>query len=119
MARSSKAQKGGSRVKQNQDLLSYLTKITPRQQKMIISGLDRGGIETFAEICMNLLKGSINLTPAQIDKLRKYEESIYQLSLRSNSVAKKKCVLRQKGGFLSALLGLVPAIISGIIAATT
>ena len=119
MARSSNGKKRGSRVKQHVDLLKYLTQITPRQQKMIISGLDRGGIETFAEISMNLLKGGINLTPAQIDKLRKYEESIYQLSLRSNSVAKKKRVLRQKGGFLSTILGLVPAIISGIIAATS
>ena len=106
-------------MQQNVDLLKYLSKITPRQQKMIISGLDRAGIETFAEICLNLLGGSVNLTPQQIDKLRKHEESIYQLSLRSNSVAKKKRVLRQRGGFLSAILSLVPAIISGIIAATT
>ena len=119
MARSSKGKKGGSRVKQHVDLLKYLTQLTPRQQKMIITGLDRGGIETFAEIALNLLKGSINLSPAQIDKLRKYEESIYQLSLRSTSVAKKKRVLRQRGGFLSTLVGLIPAIISGIIAATT
>ena len=119
MARNSKGKNRESRVKQNADLLTYLTKITPRQQKMIISGLDRSGVETFAEICMNLLKGSVDLSPAQIDKLRKYEESIYQLSLRTNSVAKKKRVLRQRGGFLSAILSLVPAIISGIIAATT
>ena len=106
-------------MKKHVDLLVYLSKITPRQQKMLIHGLDRDAVDALAELALNLIKKNVALTPGQIDKLRPYEESIYQLALRKNSVSKKKKLLRQKGGFLGALVSWIPAIVSGIISATT
>ena len=110
---------GGSKVKKHVDLLVYLSKISPRQQKMLIHGLDRSAVDALAEVALNLIKKNVALTPAQIDKLRPHEESIYQLALKKNSVARKKRLLRQKGGFLGTLVSLIPAIVSGIVAATT
>ena len=76
-------------------------------------------LEAFSEICLNLVKKNVKLTASQIDKLRPYEEEIYQLALKKHSVAKRKEII-QKGGFLGALLGSVlPALISSVIAATT
>ena len=60
-------------------------------------------LEAFCEICLNLVKKNVKLTATQIDKLRPYEEEIYQLALKKHSVTKKRQII-QKGGFLGALL---------------
>ena len=99
-------------------LLDYLRDISPRRQKLLIKGADRPILEAFSEICLNIIRENIPLSPQHVDKLRPYEEDIYQLSLKRHSVAKKKRII-QKGGFLGALLGSVlPVLISTVIAAT-
>lgn len=111
--------KGQSKVREHFEFLSYLKKISPRRQKQFIKQADRPILEALSEIALNLIKKNVSLTSAQIEKLRPYEEQIYQLSLRKHSINKKKKIV-QKGGFLGALLGAVlPALISTIISATT
>ena len=108
-----------SRVHEHFPLLSYLKDLSPRDQKSLIKGANRKMLEAFSEICLNLVKKNINLTPSQIDKLRPYEEEIYQLALKKHNVTKRKEII-QKGGFLGALLSSVlPALISTVITATT
>ena len=76
-------------------------------------------LEAFCEICLNLVKKNVKLTATQIDKLRPYEEEIYQLALKKHSVTKKRQII-QKGGFLGALLSSVlPALISSVLTATS
>ena len=107
-----------SKLRANIELLTYLQSIPPRRQKLLIKGADREILEAFSEICLNLVRRNVKLTPQQIRKLLPYEEAIYQLSLKGHSLAKKKQII-QKGGFLTALLGtLLPTLISTVIAAT-
>ena len=107
------------RLHENIKLLDYLRDIPSRRQKFLIKGADREILEAFSEICLNLVKRNVHLTPQQIQKLLPYEEDIYQLSLKRHSLNKKKQII-QKGGFLGALLGTVlPTLISTVIAATT
>ena len=107
------------RLHGNIKLLDYLRDIPSRRQKFLIKGADREILEAFSEICLNLVKRNVHLTPQQIQKLLPYEEDIYQLSLKRHSLSKKKQII-QKGGFLGALLGTVlPTLISTVIAATT
>ena len=109
----------GSRVMQHSELLSYLQKISPRQQKRIINTLPKSALETFSEIALNCIKKRISLSPAQIAKLRPYENQIRQLALRKNSAKKKKDIL-MRGGFLGSIISaLVPAILSTVIGAAT
>ena len=76
-------------------------------------------LEAFCEICLNLVKKNVKLTATQIDKLRPYEEEIYQLALKKHSVTKKRQII-QKGGFLGALLSSVlPVLISSVLTATS
>ena len=108
-----------SRLREHFPLLSYLKDLTPRDQKSLIKGANRKLLAAFSEICLNLVKKNVKLTPSQIDKLRPYKEEIYQLALKKHSVTKRKAII-QKGGFLGALLGSVlPALISTVLAATT
>ena len=107
-----------SKLRGNIKLLNYLKDIPSRRQKFLIKGADREILEAFSEICLNLVKRNVHLTPQQIQKLLPYEEDIYQLSLKRHSLAKKKQII-QKGGFLGTLLGtILPTLISTVIAAT-
>ena len=88
-------------------------------ERGVIKGADRPILEAFSELCLNLIKKNIKLSAQQIDKLRPYEEEIYQLSLRKHGVEKRKKLI-QSGGLLSALLSAVlPALISSVVAATS
>ena len=107
-----------SKLHGNYKFLDYLRNISPRRQRLLIKGADREILEAFSEVCLNLVRRNIHLTPKQIERLLPYEEDIYQLSLKRHSLIKKKQII-QKGGFLSALLGTVlPTLISTVIAAT-
>ena len=107
-----------SRVREHIDILKYLQKISPRRQKAIIKAVDRPILEALSEIALNLIKKNIQLSPSQIEKLKPFEEQIYQLSLRGHGVSKKKRIL-QRGGFIGALLGSVlPIVLSSLISAT-
>ena len=106
-------------MRQHFEFLSYLSSIPPRRQKILIKGADRPLLESLSEICINLLNKRLDLTKAQINKLRPYEKQIYQLSQRSHSLARKKRIV-QSGGMLTALLSaVVPALISSIIGAAS
>ena len=113
------SKKKPSKVRQHFEFLSYLSSIPPRRQKILIKGADRPLLESLSEICINLLNKRLELTKAQINKLRPYEKQIYQLSQRSHSLARKKRIV-QSGGMLTALLSaVVPALISSIIGAAS
>ena len=108
-----------SSVRDSFTFLSYLQSISPRRQKLLIKGADRPNFQAFSELCLNLIKKNIKLSAQQIDKLRPYEEEIYQLSLRKHGVEKRKKLI-QSGGLLSALLSAVlPVLISSVVAATS
>lgn len=112
-----KLNKQKHKVVEHIDILKYLQKISPRRQKVIIKAADRPILEAFSEIALNMIKKNVQLSSAQIAKLRPYEEQIYQLSLKGHSVQKKRRIL-QKGGFISALLGSVlPVLLSSLITA--
>ena len=104
---------------QHSELLSYLQKISPRQQKRIINTLPKSALETFSEIALNCIRKRIPLNQAQIVKLRPYENQIRQLALRKNSATKKKAIL-MRGGILGSIISaLVPAILSTVIGAAS
>ena len=106
-----------SKVRRHFALLEYLRNIPRNKQQKIIKASGRDVLEALSEICLNLIKKNIKLTPAQINKLRPYEKQIYNLSLKRHSVAKKRDIV-QKGGFLPTLLAAVlPAILSTVFAA--
>ena len=111
--------KRGSKVRDAFEYLSYLRSITPRRQKLLIKGADRPILEALSEICLNLIKKNVKLSPLQIKRLKPHEEKIYQLSLKRHSISKKKKII-QTGGFLTTILSIVlPAVLSAILGSTS
>ena len=107
-----------NKVHEHAHFLEYLRNITPKRQQMLIKACDRPLLEALSELTLNLVGKRIPLTKGQIDKLKPFEEEIYQLSIKKHGSSAKKRIL-QRGGFISALLSVLPALISTIVAATS
>ena len=108
-----------NRVEKNMGILEHLQSLTPRQRNTLIKGANKELLFTLSEICLNLINDYIKIPPSEIEKLRPFQEQIYQLSLKKHSLIKRRTIV-QKGGFLGTLLGAVlPTLISTIISATS
>ena len=84
-------QKSKSKFIKNYQYFTYLAKLPPKQQKdMMNRTTDKEIWASFAEICYNLLRNHVTLTDAEKRLLRPYKQQIYEISLKSNSIAKKK-----------------------------
>ena len=77
--------------------------------------MDEGGKELqkcLRECAVNILKGNIPLTPAQLKKLKRFKEKVRLLAAYKTPV-KKRRELEQSGGFLPALLAPVVGAVLG------
>jgi len=107
------------RITDHFGVLEYLKSLNARDQKSFINGASIELLKTISEICLNLIKGTIDISKDNINKLRKYKKQILTLSEKKHSAKKRRKVCSQKGGFLPTLIGLtLPGIITAIISAT-
>lgn len=67
-----------------------------------------------SECAHNILKGTVNLTPAQYKKLKKYKLQLRVLANKKASAKKKKSTI-QKGGFIGALLGALLPVLTELV----
>ena len=102
-------------IKKHLGILEYLRDLPKKNQINIIKNADKKLLHCLSEICLNLVRRQIPLKPNEIKNLKKYEKEIRILAERKHSLVKRKKVLI-KGGFFPSLLGLLPTLISGIIA---
>lgn len=98
------------RVKRNIDFLTVLTKCNKKQRKALLEHCDKDLILTISEITINVLKGIVNLTPAQKTKLRRFRKQLRALADRQVPLKRKKSHILQSGG--SLLLTLLPPVLS-------
>ena len=107
------------RVRDHFGVLEYLKGLNKSEQKKFIQNSNIDFLKTISEICLNLCKGHIHLSPADLDKLRKYKSQIISLSKKKPSIKQRKVICTQKGGFLGSLISVaLPAIVSAIVTAT-
>lgn len=107
------------RLEKNRDILRVLLKSTPRIRRAIIGAADRELLNCLCECAVNILHGTVDLTPEQRAKLRRYRRGLRLLANRKAPVNSKREIL-QTGGFLGVLLAplatsvLMP-IVSGLL----
>ena len=104
-------------LKRHIPILEYLKSLKEKEQKQLIKNANIALLRVFSEICLNLIKRNIELSPLDITRLKKYEHLIIRLSQRKHSTKVRKNIL-QRGGFLSSLLSILPALVGGILAVT-
>ena len=102
------------RLRKHASEIVYLQKARPCVSKHIIDKADRSLIECLCECADNILKGNVQLTRAQRDKLKKNRSGLRDLVKKSVSLKKKKAIL-QKGGFLGSLLAPIASVVGPLI----
>ena len=103
------------RVKHNAPYLHVLAKGSDKQRQGIIQGANKELITCLCECALNILNGNVHLKPADRKRLTKYKRHIRVLDDKRVGVQRKKKVLRQKGGFLGALLTPVLSALVGLL----
>ena len=103
------------KVVQHADFLSLLNRLrTKKQRDQLFELASKSQIDSIAEIITNILRGTITLSKAQQDRLRRYKNCLRILSTNSVPLQHKKAQLRTySGGFIGTLIGAaIPAIAS-------
>ena len=96
-----------SRVQQHLPFLCTCFKSNGKQRKDMIAHANKGQMEAIGEIALNLLKGNIVIPNSSFKRLKPHKSKLLYLTHKKPSLKRKKAVLNQKGGFLSALASLI------------
>lgn len=92
-----------SRLRKFAPTLQYLAKCDKHNAKSIVNNSKPEFVNCISDICHNILRNKVILTPKEKKKLSKYKHQIRRIA-RPKTTKKTKKVLIQKGGFLSAIL---------------
>ena len=92
------------RLAKHGDVLSVLSKASPPMRKQMIDSASKEVIDTVCECCLNVLKGTIPLSPHQKKCLGKHRHLLRQMVQKKIPVRQKKKMLVQRGGMLLPML---------------
>ena len=84
------------RVRDHFGVLEYLKGLNKSEQKKFIQNSNIDFLKTISEICLNLCKGHIYLSPADLNKLRKYKSQIISLSKKSQASSRERSSVHKK-----------------------
>lgn len=103
------------RICRNLPLLKLLLKAKPLQRRIILQTASNDLILMLCEVALNVLNGSIPLTPKQYRVLKRNKSCIKLFADKRVNVSRKKKVINQRGGFLLPLLSVALPFISSLI----
>ena len=72
-------------------------------------------IRAISECIQNILQGNVPLERHHLQQMKRYKELLRSLTKKCYSVKKKKVLLKQKGGFIGALIPLAVSALGGIL----
>lgn len=96
------------RLKAHAPYLHVLAKGSARQREGILRGANKELIYCLCECALNVLQGNVELHPMEKSRLKKYRKTLRDLASKKVSLGtKRKLLLKQKGGWVSALIAPV------------
>ena len=90
-------------VKRYLPVLEYMHKLSRYQQKKFLKNVDANLLKVISEICHNLNRDNLNLSPDDIKALKPYKAEILALCSRRRSISERRNLL-QRGGVLGTIL---------------
>lgn len=85
--------------------LCHLTNCSPHQRTFLLATTSPEQVHAICEVCSNLSKGTVPISKAQKERLRKHADDIRELADPSIPFKIKKQTLAQKGdGFVSDVM---------------
>jgi len=79
-----------------------------KARRAYLKHCDKSLLDCFSECAQNILKNNVPLKKRQFDVLKRNRKNVRALAHKGTSLKRKRRIVQQRGGFLSALL--VPAI---------
>jgi len=103
------------RVKRYLPVLKRLSKLGDKVKREYVRKCERQFIDCVSECAKNVIKGNVPLSDRQKSELRRKKKDLIALSLNKTSLGQKRRIL-QKGGFLTALLPPILAVLGSLFA---
>jgi hypothetical protein len=103
------------RIKSNYHYLQALKTAKPQLRKALIKNCNSEQLKTINECILNVLHNKLQLTACQKKRLRKFKSPLRKLADKGVTVATKKQILIQRGGFLVPLLSAILPTIASLI----
>jgi hypothetical protein len=95
------------RIRSNYHKLPALKVARPKLLKAIIPNCDNDLVHSVSECALYVLRGNVNLSQCKKRKLRKFKRQLRAVVDKRLSIAGKKKLIIQRGGFLVPLLTAV------------
>ena len=102
-------------VKRYFDSLKVLSKAPKRLRVAVLNNSDNQLIKALCEVIHNVLQGKVKLSAKQIKQLKRYHKLLFAVTKKSTSVKRKREILVQQGGFLTALLPPAIALLASLL----
>lgn len=104
--------------RKHKDYLSLLAKSKSRKRRnALIELADRGEILAIAECIHNILRGNVRLPTACARRMRRHKNDMRMLAKKTGSIKSKKKLLKQRGGFLPAILPIAVSLLGSVLPA--
>lgn len=97
------------------ELLTALTIMTPRQRRAFFELATAEQLRMMEELFLNLLKNPVGISKRDLATARKYKSHIQKLANTEISKKRKKRILNQKGGFLTALIPILGSLLGAFL----
>jgi hypothetical protein len=104
-------------VKKNAVLLKLLANGKKSTRKDILNVSGPSLTRAICECTKNVLSGRVYCTPSQIRKMRRHVKILRTITEKEVPIVKRKELIKQKGGFLPAVLAPLITIIGSLAAA--
>ena len=86
------------RLRNNLPFLRLLKKLPASQVACLIKASNNDILKTLQDCHLNVLKGTVKLTPREKKKLATHKMTIKQITTKKIALGKKRRLLEQKGG---------------------
>lgn len=101
--------------KEQVEQLQLLHKCPQKLRKKLLQKIGNKCIKAICECCLNTLRGNVPLTNEQKKSLSRHKTTLRKLENRKVSLAKKRKLIVQKGGFLNILIPAALSVLTGLI----
>ena len=91
-------------MRQYMPTLRRIVRMRENERQAYLNDCDERIIECFSECAGNILKNNVPLKPKQFDCLKRQKKNVRALAKKNTSLKEKRCIVRQRGGFLSTLI---------------
>ena len=95
-------------------VLDSVQHMSPTARRRFLANCPKDLLTCFSECALNILKGNVELSRSQLQKLRREKHNLRQLASKRTSLTKKRRIL-QKGGFIGSLLAPVLSLLAPVV----